>query len=156
MAGPEDQIAAVGGKSRGDLRASHDDREQVTGALKVAFVQGRLTGDELDARVAQVYASRTYAELAKVTADIPTELLGAGPPRDPWKATKVSWRVVYALILPGLFTLVAFSKEPAPATAGDALTRFAVVYAVFWILGISVMVVSRLGKRCVAPGRYRR
>src|SRR5262249_36912927 len=71
MAGPGDVPAAAEGRGRGGLRASHADREQVIGTLKVAFVQGRLTRDELDARVDRVYASRTYAELGEVTADIP-------------------------------------------------------------------------------------
>ena len=31
--------------------------------LKAAFVQGRVTKDEFDARVGQAFASRTYAEL---------------------------------------------------------------------------------------------
>lgn len=39
--------------------------------LKVAFTQGRLTKDDLDLRAAQAFISRTYAELAAVTADIP-------------------------------------------------------------------------------------
>jgi len=53
--------AAVG---RGHLRASHADREQVIGTLKVAFVQGMLAKDEFDLRVGQAFAARTYAELA--------------------------------------------------------------------------------------------
>jgi hypothetical protein len=80
-AGPGDNTAAAGD---GHLRASHADREQVIGTLKTAFVQGRLTEDELDARLDRVYASRTYAELAEVTADIPAELTKTRPPRDPW------------------------------------------------------------------------
>jgi hypothetical protein len=147
MAGPGDEIAAVGSRDSGDLRASHADRERVIGTLKVAFVQGRLTEDELDARAGQAYASRTYAELAEVTADIPAGLTGARPPRDPWRATKISWKIVYALILPGLSTFVVFSGSPAPATASDALARFAVVYVIFWILSVSGMVASRLAKR---------
>ena len=62
---------AVGGRSH--LRVSHADREQSIEVLKSAFVQGRLTKDELDARVGQAFASRTRAELASVTADIPAE-----------------------------------------------------------------------------------
>jgi Domain of unknown function (DUF1707) len=54
--------------SRGRLRASHADREQVMDVLKAALVQGRLTRDELDARLAQALASRTYAELAVVAS----------------------------------------------------------------------------------------
>ena len=71
---------------RGSLRASHADREHVLDVLKAAFVQGRLTKDEFDQRVDQTLASRTYAELAALTADIPAGLLGAQPPRKPAQA----------------------------------------------------------------------
>ncbi|HTX28286.1 MAG TPA: DUF1707 domain-containing protein [Streptosporangiaceae bacterium] len=147
MTGPGDELAAAGGQGGGDLRASHADREQVVETLKVAFVQGRLTGDELVARTGQVYASRTYTELAEVTADIPADLTRARPPRDPWRATKVSWLVVYALILPGLVTLAALPGGPGPPTGTEVVTWFAVVYAAFWILGISVRIASRRAKR---------
>jgi hypothetical protein len=80
MTGPEDEMAAsVGGP--GYLRASHADREQVIGVLKAAFVQGRLTKDELDARAGQTFTARTYGELAAVTADLPAGLAQAVPPR---------------------------------------------------------------------------
>jgi hypothetical protein len=73
MSGPEDErAAAVGG--RGHLRASRTDRERVIELLKAAFVEERLDKDEFDARVVQALASRTYAELAAVTADIPADL----------------------------------------------------------------------------------
>jgi hypothetical protein len=39
--------------------------------LKTAFVQGRLAKDELDVRVGQTLAARTWADLAALTADIP-------------------------------------------------------------------------------------
>jgi hypothetical protein len=52
----------------------------VIGTLKAAFVQGMLTKDELDARVGQTLAARTYAELAALTADIPAGLTGSRPP----------------------------------------------------------------------------
>jgi uncharacterized protein DUF1707 len=80
MAGPGDEIAAGAG-GRGHLRASHADRERVTEILKVAFVQGRLGRDEFDLRVGQALASRTYAELAALTADIPAGLTAAPPPK---------------------------------------------------------------------------
>jgi hypothetical protein len=47
--------------------------------LKVAFVQGRLTQDELDTRVGLALASRTYADLADLTADIPAGSAAAEP-----------------------------------------------------------------------------
>jgi hypothetical protein len=71
--GPEEErAAAVGG--RGHLRASRTDRERVIELLKAAFVEERLDKDEFDARVVQTFASRTYAELAAVTADIAADL----------------------------------------------------------------------------------
>lgn len=80
MKEPGDEVA-VGGAGSGHLRASHADREQVIDVLKTAFVQARLTGDDFDARVGQALASRTYAELAEVTAGIPAGQPGARPPR---------------------------------------------------------------------------
>jgi hypothetical protein len=78
MTGPGDGLpAAAAGCGR--FRASDDDRDQVIDVLKAAFVQGRLTKDEFDARVGATLASRTYADLAAHTADIPAALLGARP-----------------------------------------------------------------------------
>jgi hypothetical protein len=64
---PVDEGVAAG---RGSLRASHADRERVIDTLKTAFTEGRLDKGELDDRVGQTLAARTYAELAAVTADI--------------------------------------------------------------------------------------
>ncbi len=85
MTGPGDEIAA-GTAGRGRLRASRAEREQAIEVLKAAFVQGRLAKDEFDARVGHALASRTYAELAAVTADIPAGLTGARPPGKPARA----------------------------------------------------------------------
>jgi len=79
MAGPGDEIAAGAG-GRTHMRASHADREQVIDMLKTAFVQGRLVKDEFDLRVGQVLASRTYADLSALTADIPAGLIRAQSP----------------------------------------------------------------------------
>ena len=73
MAGLEDDKAA-GAAGRGCLPASYDQREQAIAALKAAFIQGLLDKDEFDLRLGQAFASRTYAELVAVTADLP-----AGP-----------------------------------------------------------------------------
>src|SRR5215468_7411665 len=70
MPGPDDEIAAAEGRGRGDFRASRADRERVVELLKAAFVEERLTKDELDARVGQALASRTHAGLAAVTSDL--------------------------------------------------------------------------------------
>jgi uncharacterized membrane protein len=80
MAEPGDHRAAAAG-GRGRLRASHADREQAIEALKDAFAQGRLTGDELDSRVGQAFVSQTYAELAALTDDLPAAPLPRQPAR---------------------------------------------------------------------------
>ena len=146
MAGPGDQTSAAEGRNHGDLRASHADRERVIGTLKAAYVEGRLTEDELDARVGQVYASRTYAELAAVTADIPTELTAARSPRDPWRATKIAWRIEYAIFLPGIVAVLLIPGGPHTSVA-TLVTMTTVVYVLFWILGVSLMISSRPPKR---------
>src|SRR5215472_9346467 len=81
-AGPGDQGAADAAAG-GYLRASHADREQVINVLKAAFVQGRLTKAELDARVGQAFAARTHEDLATITADLPAGMIRAQPPRKP-------------------------------------------------------------------------
>jgi DUF1707 SHOCT-like domain len=80
MAEPGGEIAAdIGAPSQ--LRASNAERERVIDLLKAAFVQGRLAMDELDLRVGQALTSRTRAELAVLTVDIPVGLTGAQPRR---------------------------------------------------------------------------
>jgi len=71
------------------MRASHADREQVIDMLKTAFVQGRLAKAEFDLRVGQVLASRTYADLGALTADIPTGLTRAQSPSPARKPARV-------------------------------------------------------------------
>jgi uncharacterized protein DUF1707 len=146
MARPGDEMAA-GTADRGHLRAGHADREQVIGALKTAFVEGRLTEDEFDARVDHVYASRTYAELAEVTTDIPAGAAAAKPPRDPWRATKLAWRTVYAIILPAIVTLMVLPGGRGNPSVGAVVTTAAVTYLLFWLCGVVVMVGSRHQKR---------
>jgi hypothetical protein len=75
MAGPR----GPAGQGRDRLRAGHADRERAIEALKDAFVHGRLTRDELDARAGRALSARTYADLAALTADIPAAGI---PPAD--------------------------------------------------------------------------
>jgi hypothetical protein len=96
------------------LRASRADREQVVELLKAAFVEDRLTKEELDARVGQALASRTYADLAAVTADIPAGLMAGQPPREPARAqdrppmstaAKAGISVAVAVAVPAVLSL---------------------------------------------------
>ena len=69
--------------ARGQLRTADADREQAIDVLKAAFVQGLLTKDEFSLRVGRVIASRTYADLGALTADIPVWVAGTQPPAGP-------------------------------------------------------------------------
>ncbi|MBR7836383.1 DUF1707 domain-containing protein [Actinospica durhamensis] len=59
------------------LRASHQDRDRVVDALRIAGGEGRLDAEELDARVESALSARTLGELAALTADLPSPT-GAG------------------------------------------------------------------------------
>ncbi|MDA5283962.1 DUF1707 SHOCT-like domain-containing protein [Streptomyces sp. NPDC054904] len=54
-----------------ELRASDADRDRVVERLRDAVAEGRLDMDEFEERLEAVYASRTYAELAPLTRDLP-------------------------------------------------------------------------------------
>jgi hypothetical protein len=134
---PWDPMA--GATARDRLRSSDADREQVIDALKAAFVQGRLTKDELDVRAGQALASRTCAELTAIAADIPAALIEAWPPPEPaWAHTrkrvnkKVAVWGAYAITLPpalgaafftfygGFFVLLLFAFIGLMVSAGPS------------------------------------
>jgi Domain of unknown function (DUF1707) len=91
----------------GALRASDADRERAIDTLKTAFVQGRLTRDELGLRTGRALESRTYTELAAATAGIPAVRTEARPWLKPAPATArkpvnkkvVAWGAA-AIVLP--------------------------------------------------------
>ncbi len=56
----------------GELRAGDEDRERVAHRLRIALDEGRLNLYEYDDRLREAYAARTYAELDKLLADLPT------------------------------------------------------------------------------------
>jgi len=109
MSGPGDPVSASEGRSHGGLRASQPDRERVIGTLKAAFVQGMLAKDEFDLRLGQAFASRTCAELAAATADLPAMSIAAEPSKP-----------------------VPAQGEPRIPRPGIALTVATVVYAAVW------------------------
>ena len=55
--------------------AATADRERTVGVLRAGFVEGRLSQDELDERIARAYAARTYADLWALTTDLPAGVL---------------------------------------------------------------------------------
>ena len=82
-----------------DLRASDDDRERAVASLRHHASLGRLTVDELDARVERAYAARWVRELEYLHADLPSEAEPHPRPparrgaRRPWMPGKVGFHV---------------------------------------------------------------
>lgn len=62
-------------------RASDADREATAAVLRAAVADGRLDLTELDERLSATYAARTYPELERITADLPTGSLWPAPRR---------------------------------------------------------------------------
>jgi hypothetical protein len=60
-------------------RASDADRERAIDVLRAAFAEGRLSREEHGERVLRAYSSRTYGELADLSADLPSGPLGTLP-----------------------------------------------------------------------------
>jgi hypothetical protein len=118
----------------------HADREQVIDVLKAAFVQGRLAKDELELRVGQALASRTYAELAQSTADLPAGLPVAQPPVPAWARR------------PGALIMAATAFEAglwAFAPNGYGVLVFLITFAYIVTVGVTVgnLILDRQDKR---------
>jgi Domain of unknown function (DUF1707) len=71
-----DEVASSAEPGDGTL-ASDADRDTAAGLLSGAFAEGRLTADEHGERARAAYAARTWAELARLTADLPVPADGA-------------------------------------------------------------------------------
>lgn len=120
---------------RGRLRASHADREHVLDVLKAAFVQGLLTKDEFYMRMGQTFTSRTYAELATLTADIPPGLIAAQPLPKPAleEAPHPQNKVVNSCACAGLAVLAL----GAAVLSGNFGLFFVVVAAIVGVLFVA-------------------
>jgi len=54
-----------------DVRASDEQRDRAAGEIREHFAAGRLSEEELDARVQAAYGARTVGELNTLLADLP-------------------------------------------------------------------------------------
>ena len=156
----DERAARRASHSRCRLRASHADRERVVDTLKEAFVQGRLTKDEFDSRVAHALAARTYADLAPLSTDLPATPPVARPPGRPiparrpvparpaHTAVRNGARVIAAttVLTAGLWAAALLSPAGSQALGGLV---FAVTFVWFGIVALvgSVMLESRSRKR---------
>jgi Domain of unknown function (DUF1707) len=153
MVGAGDEIApAVGGSYH--PRASYADREQVISILQAAFVQGLVGKDEFDLRVGQALASRTYAELAAVTADLPAGLTVAQPPgpaRTRKKFTDPFTRAVgtTTLLYAGVW---AYALLLSPHRGDNPVAGHLIVIGLFlWLLVIIFAAMAERVPSCADP-----
>ncbi len=80
---PGTNSETAGAAGHGRMRVSDADRERAIEVLKSAFVQERLTKDELDARAGRAYQSRTFDELNACTTGISQARPRLRPARTP-------------------------------------------------------------------------
>jgi len=140
MTEPRDPAAASGDQ----LRAGHADREQVIDTLKTAFVHGRLTKDEFDARAGQALSARTRADLAALTADIPPAPPAAGSARPPAPArrrplARAAVRSGICLAFAAAAVWAAFILDPgpragAPGSSGGPGVGWCFVLAIYAVI----------------------
>jgi len=136
------------------MRASDADREHVVEILTAAFVQGRLTINELCLRAGQALASRTYAELAATIADIPAPPFR--PPPAPGPARPSASAPSHAPVPPARMPAsakaavwAACAIVAAPAVWAAFLTyygRFLVLFLLAFT-GLTVTIGTQVDKR---------
>jgi uncharacterized protein DUF1707 len=165
MAGPGNEMTT--GAARHDrMRASHADREQVVEVLKAAFVQGRLDSDEFGLRIGRALTSRTYADLAALTADLPARLASAPvletaqPPSPPARESSRNKKAIVALTgatfaLPIIF-MMPWIPDDSPFAIPFILLMFALYTAVptGWLVVFHAWLDKRAGQRQSAEARY--
>lgn len=107
-----------------EMRASDGDRDKVAGELREHAAQGRLTMEEFSERLELVYQSRTYGELQKITADLPSTDFAAAP---------------------------AKAQAPAPAGRDDAVRKGLKAAWGSWAMVVAICTVIWL---MTSPGDY--
>jgi Flp pilus assembly protein TadB len=122
------------------IRVSDADRERVADRLREHFAEGRLSADELDERIAAALSAKTFAELRRVTRDLPdpdpapAEGQGQGRPYPPpWAGRRGFARRHRGPRLLPLLLLLLIAALVIPG-AGWLLFVFVKVVLVFWLV----------------------
>ncbi|HTX28285.1 MAG TPA: DUF1707 domain-containing protein [Streptosporangiaceae bacterium] len=119
-------------------------RERVTRTLRAALAQGRLTEDEYDERIGRASASRSRAELAALTADLPAGRMDA-PIRPP--TAGVAWVGVSVIIAAAGVVAAVLLTNVDSAGAFLAFLIAAVTLLVAPIVTVGVMIDVRHQRR---------
>ncbi len=139
----------------GHMRASTADRERTIDVLKAAFAEGRLTQDECEERAAQAFTSRTYAELAALTADLPVgplgppalEMPGYSPPPESRPVNRLAIASLMIALMPVIPVLAVLTglialgqihergeRGAGVATAGIVIGALVSLFFAFYVL----------------------
>ena len=124
------------------IRASDKERDSVVDVLRDAYTEGRLTLEEFEERTSAAYASKTWADLRELTADLPVQpVLGADLPERHMPTRAAAEQVVPSVprprhggrdrplgrLLPVIFVWIMLS---AAAGSPDAAAALSVVFIV--------------------------
>lgn len=123
--------------TRGTLRASDSERDQVVDRLHTAATEGRIASEELEQRVSTALKARTYDELEATVADLP----GPRHRREVSRRSVPSWALSAVKSNPMLLLFAI----PAVAVTAAMLLAAAIVWSVLMV------VVMILGGRCAGP-----
>jgi hypothetical protein len=123
------------------LRASDADREAVATQLRAAREDGRLDTEELEERLGQAYAAKTFGELAPLTADLApapasssaAPAASSAPAPAPAVEENANWRLRWgswagtSVLLVGIWAIISI--------ASGELTFFWPIFPIgFWAL----------------------
>jgi hypothetical protein len=123
------------------MRASDADRDVVLAELSEHFQAGRLTSDELEERTGQALQARTFGDLARLTADLPS--LASGRPADPagGAVTRPAGRLPLAPVVLGLVAAAVVAGALLDTGTGTHGTH------VLWLILVIPLVARMLARR---------
>lgn len=132
---------------RGEMRASDADRNAVAKRLQGAVDEGRLGLSDYDERLQQVYAARTYAELAIVTADLPAPVPDrAVAAREQAVAQRAQWWDEWRSWLGGAIIMIGIWGVVA-VTSGELTTFWPAIPLGIWAAILLASAVSGKSSR---------
>jgi hypothetical protein len=123
-----------------DLRVSDAEREAATDFLKRHYAAGRLTEQELSARVDAAYRARTESQLDRLTADLPPLPVPVAPPR---RLPRLAPLATGAVVLAGI-VVIADVLPPELVTMLVALGLPMVMMLLFTLAPLALPVLGFL------------
>lgn len=119
-----------------EIRASDAEREQIARTLQTAATDGRLTLEEMEERLEQLYSTKYRHELEVLVRDLPAAAPEAGPARleEAPRARRFSGPLAVHAVVVGVMSVMLIGRW----VASDA-PFFWPVFPMFW-LWMSVLV----------------